>query len=87
MVVQSGTSSDETGAFPGDGQVLAWKAESDHAARGKVVRPGGTNIVQNRRVGPLGRQQLAAPLVLLDLGDNGEPRALEAEVESADAGE
>ena len=33
MVKEAGTSSGETGAFPGDGQVLPWKAESDHVAR------------------------------------------------------
>ena len=87
FVEKAGTSSGETGAFPGDGQVLAWEAKCYDAARREVVGPCGAYVVQDHRIRPLGLQQDPAINVLLDLGDDGEPRVLEAEVDSADARE
>src|SRR5690606_34768080 len=75
-------------ALAGDGEVLAWKAPDDALdASRNSVSSNILHVLVTGHAGPVLRQHAAAVVVLLALGDDGEPGALKAQVKPADAGE
>lgn len=73
------------------GEWLAGETSGDHVNRGTTGPPppggGGANVVMAGHLRPMSGKNRAAERVDLDLPDHAHPRALQTQVEPADAGE